>query len=220
MATDILSEFGSANVKQFSMDFMQTIKVGAQIERYYGESQNPLDTMLPKYEKLLEKFNRKYKGILIRTKKTTDSFHVRIFLKISGIKEFFADSASRIPGIKTVGKSDFNEVDVGDSENLARFLDSLLDKICLSYVDIDGGTSTIAAVFDRSKKMVEAIYNPPDMMNENSAGFKICAFYALKEGVQKDIDVYSGMSTFGFMDILSEVGKREWHDRFGPRLLE
>ena len=217
---DVLAEFNTIEINQFKKDFTQMIKVGAEIDRYYGEAQHDLDTLIPKFEKLTEKFNKKYKAIKIKTKKTIENFKVRIFVKERNAKDFFANSASRIPGLKSVGRTNFNQIDVADAEKFARFLDSLLDKIFISYVDPESGTSTIAAEFDRKEKMIELIYNPVEIMNENSAGFKICAFYALKQGYDKKIEIYGDASTFGFANILDEIEKREWYDKFNPRFLE
>ena len=217
---DILSEFSSSDINNFKKDFAQMIKVGAEIDRYYGEAQHDLDALIPKFEKLVEKFNKKYKGIKIKTKKTIENFKVRIFVKEKSVKDFFANSASRIAGLKSVGRANFNQIDVADAENFARFLDSLLDKICISYLDPESGTSTIVAVYDRNEKMIEVVYNPAEIINENSAGFKICAFYALKQDFDKKIEIYGDASTFGFSNILDEIEKREWYDKFNPRFLE
>ena len=217
---DILSEFSASDISHFKKDFTQMIMVGAEIDRYYGEAQHDLDTFIPKFENLAEKFNKKYKGIRINTKKTIDIFKVRLFVKEKSIKDFFANSASRMPGLKAVGRTSFNQIEIGDAENFARFLDSLLDKIYISYLDVESGTSTIAAVYSRNEKMVELVYNPSEMMNENSAGFRICAFYALSQGYDRKIGIYGSASTFGFSSILNEIEKREWYDKFNPRFLE
>ncbi|MBS3105760.1 hypothetical protein J4234_05890 [Candidatus Woesearchaeota archaeon] len=217
---DILFEFSASEINHFKKDFTQMIMVGAEIDRYYGEAQHDLDTFIPKFEKLAEKFNKKYGGIKIKTKKTIDSFKVRVFVREKSIKDFFASSASRIPGLKAVGRTNFNQIEISDAENFARFLDSLLDKIHISYLDTESGTSTIAAVYDRNEKMVELVYNPAEMMNENSAGFRICAFYALKNGFDRKIEIYGTASAFGFSNILDEIEKREWYDKFNPRFLE
>ena len=218
--SNILSEFGATDVDGFHKDFDYVIKVGAEIDRYYGEAQRDLDGMLPRYEKLLEHFNRKYKGISIKPKKAIEHFNIRIFLKAAGIKEFFADSASRIPGLKSLGRTNFNQIDVADAEKFARFLDTLLDKIFISYADAESGTSTIAAVYDRNKKMIELVYNPVEILSENSAGFKICAYYALKDGYNKKIDVSEKTATFGFYNMPNELERREFYDKFDPRVLE
>lgn len=217
---DILAEFNSSDIAHFKKDFIQMIKVGAEIDRYYGEAQHDLDTLIPKFEKLIEKFNKKYKGLKIKTRKLIDSYKVKLLIKERDVKEFFAKTASRIPGLKSVGRTGFNQVDIADAEKFARFLDSLLDKIYISYSDPESRTSTIAAAFDRKEKMIELIYNTVEMMNEASAGFRICAFYALNNGFDKKIEVYGDASTFGFYNLLDEIEKREWYDKFNPRFLE
>lgn len=217
---DILSEFSSGDVKHFRKDFTQMIKAGAEIDRYYAEAQHDLDVFIPKFEALAEKFNKKYRDLKIKTKKTTESYKVRIFVKEKNIKEFFAKTASRIQGLKSVGRAGFNQVDMSDAENFARFLGSLMDKVYISYSDAESGTSTIAAIFDRREKMIEIIYSPFEIINENSAGFRICAFYALSNGFDRKIEVYGDASTFGFYNILDEMEKREWYDKHNPRLLE
>ncbi len=213
---DILSEFSSADINLFRKDFVQIIKVGAEIDRIFGGSHHDLDTMLSKYEKLAEQFNKKYKGLKIKTKKTIDEFKARIFVKVKNIREFFAHSASRVQGMKAIGKTDFNQVDVSDVEKFASYVESLRDKIFISYADTERGISTVAAVFDRNNRMIELIYEPVEMMNENSAGFKLCAFYALKLGFDRKVKVYEDASTFGFSDQPDELQRRELYDKFNP----
>lgn len=217
---DILSEFNPSDIAHFKKDFTQMIKVGYEIDRYYAEAHRDLDALIPKYEKVIEQFNKKYRGIKIRIKKTIEKFKVRIFVNVKDIKEFFANSASRIPGLKSVGKANFNLVDVSNVERFAQFLDSILDRIHISYLDPENGTSALLATLDRKERMIEIICIPSELMNENSAGFKVCAFYGLKEGFDRKIEVYGTASTFGFFNLLDEMEKREWYDKFNPRFLE
>ena len=85
---DILSEFSPADISHFRKDFTQLIRVGAEIDRYYGEAQHDLDILIPKFEKLVEQFNKKYKGIKIKTKKTIEHFKVRLLVKEKNVKDF------------------------------------------------------------------------------------------------------------------------------------
>ena len=216
----ILSEFSPQEISHFKKDFMQVVKVGAEIDRYYGEAKQDLDTFMPKFEKLVQEFNKKYKGVKIKTKKGIDYFKARVFVNEKSIKEFFANSASRIVGLKSVGISNFSQVDVSDAEKFAVFLDTLLDKVYISYLDQESGTSTITAVYDSSQRMVEIIYSPSEFTHETSAGFRICAYYALKQGFNKKMEIYGDASTFGFSSLLKELEKRHWYDKFNPRWLE
>lgn len=219
-SNDILLEFSSGDIKHFKKDFVQMVKVGAEIDRYYAEAQHDLDVFIPKFEALAEKFNKKYKNLKIKTRKSTEYYNVRIFIREKNIKEFFAKTASRISGLKSFGRTGFNQVEIADAENFAKFLDSLMDKIYISYSDPESGTSTIAAIFDRREKMIEIVYTPSEIVNESSAGFRICAYYALSDGFDKKIEIYGNSSTFGFYNLLDEMEKREWYDKFNPRWLE
>jgi len=217
---DILAQFSPSDISHFKKDFIEVIKVGAEIDRYYGEAQHDLDTLIPKYEKLVEKLNKKYKGIKIKTKRTIENYKVRLFVNSKDVKEFFAESASKIPGLKSAGRTSHSQVEIADIEKFARLLDSPLDKIYLSYSNPESGTSAIAAIYAMKEKMVELAYAPSELMNENSAGFKICAFYALRDGFDRKIEVYGDASTFGFSNLLDELERREWYDKFNPRFLE
>ena len=216
---DLLSEFSPGDVAHFKKDFVQVIKVGAEIDRYYGDAQTDLDVFIPKFEKLAEQFNKKYKGLKIKTKTGIDSYKVRIFVKEKDVKDFFANSASKIPGLKSVGRTNFNQIDVGNVEKFANFLDSIMDRLYISYIDNNNGTSTVAAELSRKEKMVEIIYNPAEIIAESSATFRICAFYALKHGFDKKIEIYGNASTFGFYNIMDEIEKREGYDKFNPKFL-
>ena len=220
MPDNDLSEFSTADINEFKKDFTQIIKVGEYIDTHYSNAKHELDTIIPKYEKLLEKFNKKYSDIKIKTKKTLEHFKVMLFVKEKDVKDFFANSASRIHGLKSVGRINFNEIDVADAEKFSGFLDSIFDKIYLSYVDPERGTSTIAAVLNKSLEMIEILYDAAEVIRENSAGFKICMFYALRNEYDKKIDVHSDAATFGFSSVPSEMEKREWNDKFEPRFLE
>ena len=217
---NLLADINPSDIAVFRKDFMQMMKIGAELDRYWEEAQRELDNYIPKFEKLVEQFNRKYRGIRIKTKRAIESYNTRIFIKSKDAKEFFAESASRIPGLRAVGRTAFNQVEVNDAEKFARFLDSVMDKIFLTYTGTENGTSSLAAVLDRQQKMIELIYNFPELMNDTSAVFNICAFYALKEGFDRKIEIYGNASTFGFFNLLNEIEKREWYDKFNPRFLE
>ena len=142
---------------------------------------------------------------------------MRVFIKSRDAREFFAESASKIPGLRSIGRTGFNHVEVNDVEKFARFLDSIMNKVFVTYTDAESGTSSFAAFLDKREKMTEIICSLPEMLNENSAAFRICAFYALKDGFDRKIEIYGNASTFGFFNLLNEMEKREWYDKFNPK---
>lgn len=221
MANDILSEFDASDINNFNRDFTQMVKVGMEIDRYFTESQqHDLGEFIKKFSKLAAQFNKKYNGMKIRTKKDIGAFKMALLVNAKGIKEFFAESASRISGLKSIGGGDFNQIDAGDPENLRKFTDSLKEKVFLTYADPQSGSGTVIAIWDKNEEMVELAYSPEDIFNSNSATFRLCAFYALKGGYDKKIDIYEEACTFGFSNLLDEAEKREWQDKFNPGFLE
>ena len=220
MAADILAEFNPSDISHFKKDIMQMVKVAAEIDRYYGEGHHDLDTFIPKFEKLIQLFNKKYKGIAIKTKKTADSFKTRLFVKSKDIKEFFAGSASKIQGTRSIGKTNFNQVEVSNSEAFVSLIDSLTDSLFVSYADQEKGTSNLAVSYDKKEKMIEINYNFEEIMNENSASFKILAYYALKAGIDRKIEILSDLSTFGFQNLLKEKERTEFSREFKSDFIE
>ena len=65
---DILLEFSLSDVSHFKKDFMQLVKVGTELDKAYGK-EHDMDFAIEKFEKLVEQFNRKYKGIQIKTQR-------------------------------------------------------------------------------------------------------------------------------------------------------
>lgn len=195
---DLLSEFSKSDILAFRKDLIQLMHSARETDIYYGEVNSDTDTIAKKFLQLAETFNKKYRGIKIKCEKKVESFDSRIFLKERNIKDFFANCASKIGGLRAVGRSNFNQVDVDDSERFAQFLESLMDKVFLTYVDPESGTSTIAAEHNIKEKMVELLYEFDDLINENSAGFRMCAYYALKNGSNKKVNFYEEAITLGF----------------------
>ena len=209
----ILSEFSQQDVSEFKKDMMQMVKVGSEIDRVYAHVQSGLDIIIPKFENLVAEFNKKYKGIKLKIRKTIEHLSLKIYIPEPNAKDMFANSASRISGLKSVGRNNFNQIDMGDMDKFAKFLDTLGDSIYAYYSEAESGTSTLSAVFERKEGMIEIVYETEDMMNENSASFKVCAYYAMKGEIEREIDIITEASTFGFYNLLDEIEKREWNDR-------
>ena len=216
MANGILSAYGNSDINLFQKDFFQILKVFVHLDLLYAEGKTDTDRQLQKLEKLLEDLGKKYKGIRIKLKKGAEALKLRFFIRQKDVKELFAESGSKIQGLKSVGRLTPNQVEVSNSEQFAAFLDTIIDKIYLTFLDQDNTPSTFGLILDRNEKMIDITFNPQDIMNENSAIFKMLAFYALKEGVDKKIDIYNEAMTFGFQRVLNEIEKREWLEKFNP----
>ena len=216
MASGILSQYSNSDINMFQKDFSQAIKVAVGIDKHFGNGNFTVDNQLDKFEKLIDDFNKKYKGVKLRLRKGVDALKIKFYIRQKDVKEFLAESASKIQGLKSVGRDNPNQIMVSDAEMFARFLDTIIDKIYLSFLDVDNGICSFGAILDRNEKMIELQFSSEEVMNENSAIFKVCAFYALKNPVDRKIDIHSEASTFGFSNLLNEIEKREWLEKFNP----
>ena len=219
MANSILSAYSNSEVNTFQKDLSQITRVAVGIDKHFGEGKFTVDSQIEKFENLIGDFNKKYKGAKIKLKKGVDTIKVKFFIRQKDVKEFFAESASKLQGLRSVGRSNPNQINVSDAEQFAGFLDSIIDKLFLSYLDVDNGICSFGAILDRNEKMIELQFSPVEVVNENSAVFKVCAFYALKSGMDRKIDIYNEASTFGFSNLLNEIEKREWLEKYNPPFL-
>jgi hypothetical protein len=208
----ILSEFGDADVTMFKKDMFQMIKVGSEIDRCFANGEEELDNLILKFEKLADKFNKKYANIKIKPKKGLEKYDVKVYIRENDLKSFFASSASRVSGIKSIGITNYNQVEARNSEQFSKFVESLKDHIYISYLGQEG-TCNFEVKFQNDDKLAELIYFTDDLLRENSAIFKICAFYALKEKFDDSIDIYNEASTLGFSNYLNEIENRQFRDR-------
>ena len=216
---DLLSDFSAHEVREFTNDFREIIRVASELDRYYGKSEYDADLYLKNFATVIKNFNQKYKGIRIKLIQKIDSLELKIFLKEKSLKDFFANSASRIKGLIAAGLSDFNEVAVGDADKFARLIDGINGSLYLSYVDAEFGSSNIV-VYQAADNLIEVLHDSKELSAGSSATFKIIAYYALREGIKRDVRVYEQLMSFGFLNLLNEIEKREWLEKFSPRYLE
>ena len=219
MANGLLDEITPSDLSKFKKDFIQTAKICIEIDRQYAKASIHLESYIKKFEKLLFEFNSKY-SIHLKIKKSVEVFTLRFFAKEQSVKDFFANSASKISGLKSIGRTAFNQADVSDMDKFSRMLDSVQDKVYVSYSDSENGNGSFVASFDRRENAVEIVFDLSSAINPNGAIFKILAYYALKEGIKNDFDIYSESLTFGFENLLNEIENREFYDRIGKEVYD
>ena len=225
MANGILSEFNQQDIGIFTRDFTQILKAGFGIDRAYahpvlGHKGSVIDDSIAQYENTVLQFNKKYSGLKLKPKKAIENFKVSVFIKEKNLKDFFANSASRISGLKSIGSSPTSLIETGNGESFSAFIDRMQDRLFANYSEQQNGTSSVYAKLSSKEKMVELIYDNSEITNPNSAPFRICAYYALKNKFNRKIEIHSEASKFGYYSLLTETEKREWYDSFNPRFLE
>ena len=220
MANDVLSDYSREDINHFNRDIAQVARIAKEIDRYYGKWHSDINKYIPKYKKFIESFNKKYKGITLKVGIGLEKIETRFLLNEKSIKDVFSNVASRIIGLKAVGVSKFDVVDVTDSEGFMKEVEKGKDKLHITYYDPELGTRHVFLSCDDKKKMVELHYDNKQIVLDNSPEFKIACFYALREGYNKKIKIHEEGSTFGFDDLLNEREKAEWLEKLRPRFFE
>jgi|TARA_B100001964_G_scaffold198075_1_gene223555 hypothetical protein len=216
----LLSSVNGKHVNDFEKDLRQMLRVGKWMDRYYSESNSDVDVYLKKFKCLIDKFNRKYKNIKIAIVKKITGIETKLLLNEKNVKEAFENSASKIIGVQSIGRNKFGAALVSNQEKFAGELENAKDKLYITYYNAQTGNSNVFFNYDKKEKKVALVYDLNEIENKQSAEFQIAAFYALKNGNNKKIDLHDEAATLGFSSILTHVEKREWFEKFDPHCWE
>lgn len=217
---DILSGISPKDIKMFSKDFSQLLRVASEVDRYYGEWKHDLDKYLPKFDDFVKMFNKKYKDIKVKVLKRIDEIRTRVLLNESSMKDLFNNCAARIIGLKAIGTKNFGTADVTETERFTNEINKIKDKLYLTYYIPDMGTYSVFLSKSKNEKMIELHWEIKESVNDVSPDFRICAYYALKDGYNKNIKLYDEGGTFGFTNLLTRKERHEWLQKFNPHFLE
>lgn len=216
---DLLDSFGKKDIAAFSRDLAGMIKIAAGMEKDYLESSPDLDRFMPRYKAMIKVFNKKYSGLCLKIKKTTEELRLRIFFRDEkSVKDVVMNAARRIAGIKSIGAESLGAADASSAES-SQELEKIKGKAQLSYYDPTLGSTTVFLEYDKRMKMVEILYSAEGMTDRLSPEFKLCAFYALSRGYDKKVELPGKEAGFSFND-WSEDAKKRFLDRFDPLLYE
>lgn len=216
---DLLDSFGKKDIAAFSRDLTGMMQIVIGMERDYLESSPDFDRFMPKYKALINLFNKKYGGLLLKIKKTTEELRLRIFFRDEkSVKDVVMNAARRIAGIKSIGAESLGAADISSAES-SQELEKIKNKAQLSYYEPSLGSTTIFLEYDKRMKMVEIVYSAESVIDRISPEFKLCAFYALSKGYDKKAELPGKEAGFSFND-WSEDAKKRFLDRFDPLLYE
>lgn len=217
---DILSGISQKDIKIFSKDFSQLLRVASEIDRYYGEWKQDIVKYLPKFDEFIKLFNKKYKNIKVKFLKKIDNINVRVLLNEETVKDLFNNCAVRIVGLKAIGTKTFGSADVSETERFANEINKIKNKLYLIYYLTEMGVYTVFLSKSKNEKMIELHWEIKENVNEVSPDFRICAYYALKDGYDEKIKLFDEGGTFGFTNLLTRKEKHEWLHKFNPHVLE
>lgn len=216
----LLSSIDKKAISEFRKDLLQMLRLGKWIDRYYAGSHQDLDTYLQKFNSLIEMFNKKYKNLKLKLAKKTNEIDLKIFLNEKSVKDCFANSASKIIGLQSIGISNFGAAVVSDAEAFANELEKSKNKLYIAYYNPNTGTSNVFLQYDKKEKKVQLVYDSEEIENEPSAEFQLAAYYALNQPYNKKMNLHDEGATLGFSSISSHVEKAEYFRKFDPHISE
>ena len=216
MAADIMSELNSNDLNEFRKDFTELIRVSFGISKEYSKLSKDVDRYLEEFKKIVALFNKKYNGLTLRLKKTTEELRLRIFIKENSVKDVFVNVASKFNGLKAIGVNDFSEAKVEEADKFSKMLDSVKNKLFISYFEQETSGTIFLEYYKEG--MVELHYNH-GIGDEKNPEFKLCVYYAVKGGIG-EVNVYEKLSGIGFVEnpVLDKV--RKFFKKFNPRIGE
>jgi len=216
----LLESIGKKSVNEIRKDLLEMLRIGTEMDRYYAESNSDVDIYMKKFNKLVKSFNKKYKGLMLKLITKPNSVELKIFLNEKKVKDVFANSASKIMGVQSIGASNFGVAIVSEPEKFNSELEKAKNKLYITYYNPETGTSNVFLQSDKKIKRVQLVYELEDMENEPSAEFQIAAYYALSQGYTKKINLHDEAITFGFSLFPDYLVKRKYLDKYDPHLSE
>ena len=207
-------------INEFKKDLLQMLRLGKEMDRYYAESKQDAAVYTKKFKSLIEIFNKKYKNLKLELVRKTNNLHLKIFLNEKSIRDCFANSASKIIGLQSVGTFNFGTAIVSNQEEFTAQLEKAKNKLYITYYSPRTGKSNVFLLYDKKEKKVELVYELGEIENEPSAEFQLAAYYALSKGYNKKINLHDEGATLGFSEILSHVDTMKYYEKFDPDIGE
>lgn len=216
----LLVSIPKKDVNNFRKELLGILIVGKEMDRYYHEANPEVDSYMKKFKSLISLFNKKYKNLTLKLVKKATSLELKMFLNENNVKDTFANSASKIIGLQSIGTKTFGTAIVSDAGNFSAQLEKAKDKLHITYYNPQAGKSTVFLQYNKKVKKVELVYDLEDIGNEPSAEFQIAAFYALSQDYNTKIKLADEAATFGF-DLWPDHNVRaEYFRKFDPHFSE
>ncbi len=215
MAIDIISELDPKDLNEFKKDFTELIRVYSGINREYSKLGKDIDKYIAEFKQIVNMFNKKYKNLVLRLKKTINELQLRIFIKEKSVKDVFINVGAKLEGLKAVGTTDFGKAKIEEADRFSKELDKVKNKLFVSYFEKE----STDIFLEKSKKGMVELHYGKDIGSERLPSFKLCSYYAVKGGVGK-VNIDERLSAIGFTEIPILERVRNFFKKFNPRIEE
>jgi len=215
---DLMSSINKKDYAVFKKDFIQLMKVAYGMNDYYVKADPQATKYMKKYKSIIRSFNKKYPALKLKLIESHD-LKLKVFIKSDKpLKDMFLDSASKITALKSIGSENFGAAEISESEKFYSELEKVKKTLYVTYHAEHHHPDLL--VLNLNKKQVEVECEIGDFLDEHQSNFKICAYYALKEGYKEKIKLFGKSSDFGFVSVLSEEEFKKILEKFNPLMNE
>src|SRR3989338_89236 len=177
----LLGSIETKSITEFRKDLLSILRIANGLSDYHSESSNDLNDYYKKLKSLVGSFNKKYKGLQLELARKSGELTVNIFLDDKGVKDAFANSASQIIGLQSIGSNSFGAASVSERDKFTAELENSKDNLYIAYYNPSAGASNICLRYNKKAKNVQLVYDA-DIEQDSSADFQIAAYYALSHG--------------------------------------
>ena len=215
----LLANISSKAVNEFKKDLFGFLRVSKEIDKSFSKSHSDVDIYIKKFESLIQSFNRKYRNLQLKLIKKTDSIELKMLINEKSAKDAFANSASKILGLQSIGISNYTDAPMSSTAQFTDEIGKIKDKIHIYYLIQNSGPSKLFLCYDGKAKKTELVYDD-EIESEQSAEFQTAAFYALNDGYNNKIKIDHEASTLGFSLWPDHLTKEKYFAKFDPHFSE
>ncbi len=181
----LLDQFLPTDVTTFHEDFKRLTHMATSMNDLYDAGSNVFMKNSPIFEKYTKAFTDKYKNIIIIPLFDSTEKFIQIFFDEKSLLKVFFDVIAKTEGLVGVGPDPLDMANVNDRQATEVALKSVKSKL---YVRFAHNQSIMLRINTRYK-LTELIYDPKTIGNQNDPSYKLCAFFALNNGYDHDIDL-------------------------------
>ncbi len=192
---EIFMGYDEEDVNIFVKELFFVFSIAQKIDNDYGEGSSQAAKDIKKFKMLMKDWELKYRDIILDFRNDGIQCRLRCHLK---------DSVQA--AVSIIRKmNNFEKVEIAPSK---------VNAIFSSEKTKEENTVTLEV----RQNTLELIYSKEDMLNPKSPEFRLCTYYAMKDGYDKKIELekkYRDVFSFSFEEAQKYDWQNRWNVRFG-----
>ena len=193
---EIFKDYNEEDLSVFVNEFYMVFNLSQSLDEDYNQGDsNRTQKNIKRFKNLIKDWNKKYRDILLEF--LADGLQCRLIISFD----------EKLDGIVKIIKRMKRFVEI--RSYTARRLNTVFSE--------QGRRGENTLTFETDGRTVKMIYSKQDMLKPESPEFRICSYYALKNGFDKTIDIiekYKEAFSFGSESTETYGWNSRWNVRF------